>query len=552
MPVVRPESFHQPPFSFLVKQVYSFMKNRKSIGLGYCRKAVQSGHTVPSPRSPLHFWASSLNAPCSKANESIGVSTVKHLEVLIMSLVLYNDLTRRKEPFVPVKEGHVGFYSCGPTVYDYFHIGNARPFIVFDVLRRYLEYIGYTVTFVQNFTDIEDKMIARANREGITVRQLADRFIEEYYRDADALGVRRATHNPLATEHMDEIIHLVSTLIEKGHAYEVDGDVFFNVGSFPKYGSLSKQSIEELQSGARIEVNERKHHPLDFALWKSKKEGEPSWPSPWGEGRPGWHIECSAMSMRYLGDTLDIHSGGTDLTFPHHENEIAQAEAATGKPFARYWIHNGYLLIDKEKMSKSLGNFLTARAALEKYPGRAIRFFMLSAHYRSPINFSEDSLLQAKSAMERLDNCWSDLRYAIDNRKKADGSGSPEILSAFTALEEKFRAAMDDDFNTAAAIGILFDGVKTVNTYLKENEPLDGKVLDAAVEFFRRLDSVMGILPAEEAREEGTEIEKLIAERNEARKKKDFRRSDEIRDELGARGIILEDTPDGTKWKKKT
>jgi cysteinyl-tRNA synthetase len=474
------------------------------------------------------------------------------LEVLIMSLVLYNDLTRRKEPFVPVKEGHVGFYSCGPTVYDYFHIGNARPFIVFDVLRRYLEYIGYTVTFVQNFTDIEDKMIARANREGITVRQLADRFIEEYYRDADALGVRRATHNPLATEHMDEIIHLVSTLIEKGHAYEVDGDVFFDVGSFPKYGSLSKQSIEELQSGARIEVNERKHHPLDFALWKTKKEGEPSWPSPWGEGRPGWHIECSAMSMRYLGDTLDIHSGGTDLTFPHHENEIAQAEAATGKPFARYWIHNGYLLIDKEKMSKSLGNFLTARAALEKYPGRAIRFFMLSAHYRSPINFSEDSLLQAKSAMERLDNCWSDLRYAIDNRKKADGSGSPEILSAFTALEEKFRAAMDDDFNTAAAIGILFDGVKTVNTYLKENEPLDGKVLDAAVEFFRRLDSVMGILPAEEAREEGTEIEKLIAERNEARKKKDFRRSDEIRDELAARGIILEDTPDGTKWKKKT
>ena len=470
-----------------------------------------------------------------------------------MSLVLYNDLTRTKEPFVPVRKGHVGFYSCGPTVYDYFHIGNARPFIVFDVLRRYLEYSGYTVTFVQNFTDIEDKMIARANREGITVRQLADRFIGEYYKDADALGVRRANHNPLATEHMDEIIGLVSTLIEKGHAYEADGDVFFDVSSFPKYGALSKQSLEELQSGARIEVNERKKHPLDFALWKAKKEGEPSWPSPWGEGRPGWHIECSAMSMKYLGDTLDIHSGGTDLTFPHHENEIAQAEAATGKPFVKYWIHNGYLLIDKEKMSKSLGNFLTARAALEKFPARAIRFFMLSAHYRSPINFSEESLLQAKSAMDRLDNCWSDLGHAIANRKKGERKEGNETAALFPALEEKFRAVLDDDFNTAAATGVLFDGVKAVNTYLKDTEILDPAVLEAAETFFRKLDSVLGILPAEAAGDEGESagIENLIAERNEARKKKDFRRSDEIRDELAARGIVLEDTPDGTKWKKK-
>lgn len=470
-----------------------------------------------------------------------------------MSLVLYNDLTRTKEPFIPVREGHVGFYSCGPTVYDFFHIGNARPFIVFDVLRRYLEYSGYTVTFVQNFTDIEDKMIARANREGITVRQLADRFIEEYYRDADALGVRRATHNPLATEHMDEIIGLVAALIEKGHAYETDGDVFFDVSSFPKYGALSKQSLEELQSGARIEINERKKHPLDFALWKAKKEGEPSWPSPWGEGRPGWHIECSAMSMKYLGDTLDIHSGGTDLTFPHHENEIAQAEAATGKPFVKYWIHNGYLLIDKEKMSKSLGNFLTARAALEKFPARAIRFFMLSAHYRSPINFSEESLLQAKSAMERLDNCWSDLRHAAANRKKGERTEGNETVAFFTALEEKFRAVMDDDFNTAAATGVLFDGVKAVNTYLKDSEILDPAVLEAAETFFRKLDSVLGILPSEASGEDGETagIEKLIAERNEARKRKDFRRSDEIRDELGARGILLEDTPDGTKWKRK-
>jgi cysteinyl-tRNA synthetase len=470
-----------------------------------------------------------------------------------MSLVLYNDLTRTKEPFIPVRKGHVGFYSCGPTVYDYFHIGNARPFIVFDVLRRYLEYSGYTVTFVQNFTDIEDKMIARANREGITVRQLADRFIGEYYKDADALGVRRANHNPLATEHMDEIIGLVSTLIEKGHAYEADGDVFFDVSSFPKYGALSKQSLEELQSGARIEINERKRHPLDFALWKAKKEGEPSWPSPWGEGRPGWHIECSAMSMKYLGETLDIHSGGTDLTFPHHENEIAQAEAATGKPFVKYWIHNGYLLIDKEKMSKSLGNFLTARAALEKFPARAIRFFMLSAHYRSPINFSEESLLQAKSAMERLDNCWSDLGHAITNRKKGERTEENETAALFSALEEKFRAVMDDDFNTAAATGVLFDGVKTVNTYLKESDLPDPAVLEAAETFFRKLDSVMGILPPEASGEEGESagIEKLIAERNEARKRKDFSRSDEIRDELAARGIVLEDTPEGTKWKKK-
>ena len=469
-----------------------------------------------------------------------------------MSLVLYNDLTRTKEPFVPVREGHVGFYSCGPTVYDYFHIGNARPFIVFDVLRRYLEFSGYRVTFVQNFTDIEDKMIARANREGITVRQLADRFIAEYYKDADALGVKRATHNPLATEHMDEIIELVSTLIKKGHAYESEGDVYFDVKSFSKYGALSKQTIDELQAGARIDVTENKRHPLDFALWKAAKEGEPHWTSPWGEGRPGWHIECSAMAMKYLGETLDIHSGGTDLTFPHHENEIAQTEAATGKPFVKYWIHNGYLLIDKEKMSKSLGNFLTARAALEQFPARAIRFFMLSAHYRSPINFSEDSLHQARAAMDRLDNCWSDLRYAIDSRKKGETGEGKELSARFADLEKKFRAVMDDDFNTAGAMGVIFDGVKIINTYLKENEILDMEALRSAENFFVKIDSIMGLLPAEaDGGDEEQEIEKLIAERNEARKNRDFGRSDEIRDDLAARGIILEDTPDGTKWKKK-
>ncbi len=471
-----------------------------------------------------------------------------------MSLVLYNDLTRTKEPFIPVREGRVGFYSCGPTVYDYFHIGNARPFIVFDVLRRYLEFSGYEVIFVQNFTDIEDKMIARANREGITVRQLADRFIAEYYKDADALGVKRATHNPLATEHMDEIIELVSTLVEKGHAYESEGDVYFDVKSFPKYGALSRQTLDELQSGARADVTENKRHPLDFALWKAAKEGEPTWPSPWGDGRPGWHIECSAMAMKYLGETLDIHSGGTDLTFPHHENEIAQAEAATGKPFVKYWIHNGYLLIDKEKMSKSLGNFLTARAALEKFPARAVRFFMLSAHYRSPINFSEESLHQARAAMERLDNCWSDLSYAFESGKMSVTDEGKETAARFTALEEKFRAVMDDDFNTAGAIGVLFDGVKMVNTYLRERSTFDPEVLEAAKNFFLKLDSVMGILPPDKETEDFdvAEIEKLIAERNEARKKKDFKRSDEIRDSLAGRGIILEDTPEGAKWKKKT
>ncbi|NLA91396.1 MAG: cysteine--tRNA ligase [Synergistaceae bacterium] len=470
-----------------------------------------------------------------------------------MSLVLYNDLTRTKEPFVPVKEGHVGFYTCGPTVYDYFHIGNARPFIVFDVLRRYLEFSGYKVTFVQNFTDIEDKMIARANREGITVRQLADKFIAEYFKDADALGVKRATHYPLATEHMDEIIELVSALIEKGHAYESGGDVYFDVSSFPGYGALSKQTLEELQAGARIDVTEVKRHPLDFALWKAGKEGEPTWPSPWGDGRPGWHIECSAMAMKYLGNTLDIHSGGTDLTFPHHENEIAQAEAATGKPFVKYWIHNGYLLIDREKMSKSLGNFLTARAALEQFPARAIRFFMLSAHYRSPINFSEESLHQAKAAMDRLDNCWSDLQHAIASRKKGETADGEDTAALFTGFREKFCAVMDDDFNTAGAIGVIFDAVRTVNTYLKEKEILDPAVLEAARDFFVSLDSVMGLLPAEEAGSdaEADEIEKLIAERDEARKNRDFARSDEIRDDLAARGIILEDTPDGTKWKRK-
>ncbi|MDR1977408.1 MAG: cysteine--tRNA ligase [Synergistaceae bacterium] len=471
-----------------------------------------------------------------------------------MSLVLYNDLTRTKEKFVPVREGCVSFYSCGPTVYDYFHIGNARPFIVFDVLRRYLEHIGYKVTFVQNFTDIDDKMINRANAEGITVAQLAERFIAEYYQDADALGIRRATVAPRATEHMAEILDVIGKIVEKGHAYEVktssgDSDVYFDVRSYAPYGKLSKQSIDELEAGARVEVGEVKRDPLDFALWKAEKPGEPSWESPWGKGRPGWHIECSAMSSKYLGETIDIHSGGVDLTFPHHENEVAQAESATGKPFVNYWLHNGFLLIDKEKMSKSLGNFMTARAAREKYPPLAIRLFMLSAHYRSPINFAPEGLEQAAGGVTRLRNCWSDLLYARENRV-GDGDAA-SFVKELKALDARFYEAMDDDFNTAAAVGVLFEIVKLVNTWLKKDR-LPVAFFDAAESQLRKLDDILGVVGIEKSEDsEAAEIEGLIEERNAARKSRDFARSDDIRDELLARGIVLEDTPQGTKWKRK-
>jgi cysteinyl-tRNA synthetase len=493
-------------------------------------------------------------------------------------LTLYNDLTREKEKFVPVREGHVSFYSCGPTVYDYFHIGNARPFIVFDVLRRYLEHVGYEVAFVQNFTDIDDKMIKRANEENITVDQLAQRFIAEYYRDADALGIRRPTVAPRATEHMAAIIQVIGKIIDKGHAYEAktptgDGDVYFDVSSYAPYGKLSKQSLDELEAGARVEVGEFKRHPLDFALWKAAKPGEPSWESPWGKGRPGWHIECSVMSTHYLGETIDIHSGGVDLTFPHHENEVAQAEAATGKSFVHYWLHNGFLLIDKEKMSKSLGNFMTARAAREKYPPLAIRLFMLSAHYRSPINFAPDGLEQAARGVARLLNCWSDLQHAKEvHAKEAHSHGGDPDVTAFIeelkALDERFYEVMDDDFNTAAAVGVLFEVVKLVNTWLKRDR-LPIAFFDAAEKELYKLDDILGVMgidkkngsdgevqkgKTQEANaQEGEiqEIERLIGERDAARKAKNFARSDEIRDAMLARGIVLEDTPHGTKWKRR-
>ena len=476
----------------------------------------------------------------------------------ILSLVFFNDLTRKKEPFTPIKPGEVSFYSCGPTVYDFFHIGNARPFIVFDVLRRWLEHEGYHVTFVQNFTDIDDKMIHRARQEGITVAQLAERFIAEYNKDADALGIRKPDVSPRATEHIPEIISTIERIIANGHAYVSDGDVYFDIRSWPKYGSLCKQNLEDLEAGARVEPGEKKRDPLDFALWKAEKPGEPSWDSPWGKGRPGWHIECSAMSSKYLGDTIDIHSGGVDLMFPHHENEAAQSEAASGsgRPFVNYWLHNGFLLIDSEKMSKSLGNFLTARAALKKYPPLALRFFMLSAHYRNPINFTPDSLEQAAAGVTRLRNSKSDLDFASHTRLDDNASFDVEGYKASLAdLHAKFADAMNDDFNTAAAIGVLFDVVYLINTSLKENDKLPAEFFRLSKEALAEYDAILGVIGSDDAEsehdDESAEIERLIQERAEARKAKNFARSDEIRDSLKARGIVLEDTPQGTKWKRE-
>ncbi len=469
-----------------------------------------------------------------------------------MALVVYNDLTRKKEPFVPIREGHVTFYSCGPTVYDYFHIGNARPFIVFDVFRRYLEFRGYEVTFVQNFTDIDDKMIDRANRDGVTVRHLAEKTIADYYEDADALGIKRASFNPRATEYIPKIIAMIERIIANGHAYAVNGTVYFDVKSFPSYGKLSHQNIDDLQSGARVEVDDEKRSPLDFVLWKPRKPGEPSWDSPWGPGRPGWHIECSAMSSDLLGDTIDIHSGGVDLIFPHHENEIAQSEAASGKPFVRYWLHNEYILIDAEKMSKSLGNFMTARAAREKFPPLAIRMFLLSAHYRSPVNFTPEGMEQSVAAVARLRNCVSDLDFAKGSRLGADCEAGAALVGEIGAAREKFIGAMDDDFNTAAAMGVIFEAVTAVNKYLKDNAAVAPAAVAAAEKFFADMDAVMGVFGLGQNADDGDgEIEALVAERAAARKAKDWARSDAIRDELAAKGIVLEDTPRGTKWKRK-
>lgn len=459
---------------------------------------------------------------------------------------IYNTLTRKKEEFVPITPGKVKMYSCGPTVYNYFHIGNARPFIIFDTLRRYLEYIGYDVTFVQNFTDIDDKMIKNANEQGITVKELAEKFIAEYFKDAKGLGIKEATIHPKATENMDAIISTVNTLVDKGYAYESNGDVYFETKKFSEYGKLSKQPLEDLEAGARIDVTDVKRNPTDFALWKAKKEGEPAWESPWGEGRPGWHIECSAMVNKFLGETIDIHSGGQDLIFPHHENEIAQSECANGKPFARYWMHNGYINVDNEKMSKSKGNFFTVRDVAKKYDYEVIRFFMLSAHYRSVINFADELLAQSKSGLDRLYNCLYNLEFLTEKSKKR--SLTPEEETAKTEIlsfKDKFCAAMDDDLNTADAIAALFDLVKYLNSANKEAWPKE--LYDVSIGLMRELGGVLGIFHRQQEDTIPERAKELIEQRKEARTQKDWAKADEIRDELLSLGIEVADTRQGMK-----
>ncbi len=461
---------------------------------------------------------------------------------------IYNTLTRQKEEFVSIVPNEVKMYSCGPTVYNYFHIGNARPFIIFDTMRKYLEYNGYKVTFVQNFTDIDDKMINKANDEGITVKELGERFIEEYFKDADSLGISRASIHPKATENIDSIINIVKKLEDNGYAYNVDGDVYFSTKKFKEYGKLSHQPLDELEAGARININESKDDPMDFALWKKQKPGEPAWESPWGMGRPGWHIECSAMANKYLGETIDIHSGGQDLIFPHHENEIAQSECANCKPFARYWMHNGYINVDNKKMSKSLGNFFTVRDVLKEFDGEVVRFFMLSAHYRSPINFSKDLIEQAKTGLERIYNCVENLEFLKQNSQ--NGNVSPKVSEMVEKCKNAFCEAMDDDLNTGLAIASLFDFVRDINSEFNSTSTQSHEDLQACIDLLKELGGVLGILQKTESNSIDNEIEELIAKRQEARKNKNFALADEIRDNLKAQGIVLEDTPNGVKWKR--
>ena len=457
---------------------------------------------------------------------------------------IFNTLTRTKEELKPIHENELRIYACGPTVYNYIHIGNARPLCVFDVLRRYLEWRGVKVNFVQNFTDIDDKLIKKANEEGITVAEVAERYIKEFWVDAKGLNVREATVHPKATENIDAIIDLISSLEEKGYAYKSpNGDVYFRAKKFKEYGKLSHQPLEDLEAGARIDVSEQKEDPMDFCLWKSAKPGEPSWPSPWSEGRPGWHIECSAMSGRYLGDTIDIHCGGQDLIFPHHENEIAQSECAHGCSFSNYWMHNGYINVDNRKMSKSLGNFFTVRDVAEKYGYEPIRYLMISSHYRSPINYSTDIIEQGKSALERLYNCREGLVFAIEH---AENGG--EVSDYLDTHKAEFIRAMDDDLNTADALAALFMLAKDINITVANGAGKD--TLTAALKLFDELCEVLGILYEKTDSDLDAEVEELIAKRTEARKNKDFKTADAIRDQLKEMGIVLEDTPQGVKWSR--
>ncbi|MEA4806071.1 cysteine--tRNA ligase [Acetobacterium wieringae] len=462
---------------------------------------------------------------------------------------LYNTLTQQKETFVPIEAGKVRMYSCGPTVYNYFHIGNARPFIVFDVLRRFLEYTGYEVTFIQNFTDVDDKIINRSHEEGISPGDVSEKYIQEYFTDADALGIKRASVHPKVSEHMPEIIEMIKTLEEKGLAYNVDGNVYYRVDAFNDYGKLSKQSIDDLKSGARIDVNDEKESPLDFALWKKKKDGEPYWESPWGQGRPGWHIECSAMSKKHLGETIDIHGGGQDLIFPHHENEIAQSEGCCGKPFANYWVHNGYINIDNEKMSKSKGNFFTVRDIAKTFDLEAVRMFLLMAHYRSPVNFSEPLLKQAASALERLYTAKFQMDFLLENATTKSATEAEQVwIDSLAKYKNDFIAAMDDDINTADAIAVIFELVRDLNSNLDATSSQPAII--AGQNTFAELTGVLGLAVKEKETNLDEAVEDLIAQRQAARKAKDFKRADEIRDELLAKGIVLEDTREGVKWKK--
>jgi cysteinyl-tRNA synthetase len=461
---------------------------------------------------------------------------------------VYNTLTRSKEELKPLDGDEYRIYVCGPTVYNFFHIGNARPFVVFDTLRRYLEYRGSKVKFVQNFTDVDDKIINKAREEGVPASEISEKFIGEYFKDAGALNVREASVHPKVTENMNEIINLVKILIDKGHAYEVDGDIYFDTASFSGYGSLSGQRIEDLESGARIDVDERKKSPLDFALWKRRKnEDEIAWESPWGLGRPGWHIECSAMSMKYLGDTIDIHAGGQDLTFPHHENEIAQTEAATGKKFAEYWMHNGYITIDDKKMSKSDGNFFTVRDILKEYSGEAIRFFLLAGHYRSPIDFSRALMEQSKSALDRMYNAKNTLEHLTNRGSDELADKERESLDGLSKYRDRFIRAMDDDLNTADAIAAIFEMIAEVNGVTRDG--VSKEYAKGALALLLELTGVLGLLERSEVEEPedeaDAELKSLIEEREKARAEKDWARADEIRDELKERGITLKDTPQG-------
>ncbi|QQE78548.1 cysteine--tRNA ligase [Alicyclobacillus sp. SO9] len=473
-----------------------------------------------------------------------------------MGITLYNSMTRRKEELETIEPGKVRFYACGPTVYNLFHLGNARMFVVFDMIRRYLEYRGYEVKFVQNFTDVDDRIIQRANELKLGFREVANRYIAAYFEDADALGIERATVHPRVTECIPDIVSFVADLVDSGHAYERDGNVYFDASSFPEYGKLSGHSIAEVQSGFRIEVHEHKDDPADFALWKAAKPDEEYWESPWGPGRPGWHIECSVMNAKYLGEQIDIHAGGRDLIFPHHENEIAQTEAHFHKEFSRYWLHNGTLNINGEKMSKSTGNFIMTRDLLKQRPARAVRYYLLSAQYRNPLNFTEEGMDQAENALGRVDRSVKNLRHRVDGLRQqphylieALSPDKDQVALQVASVRTAFTAAMDDDFNSADGIAAIFEGVRQANTYVEQqNATPEG--LQLWIDTIEELMAVLGLHVESEVGMLEADILKLIEDRNEARARRDFQRADEIRDELQNNGIILEDTPQGTRWHK--